>query len=170
MNPGLPEVVIRRGWQVSAVGLLIACWAVGGLVSAGAGALLGERVPVSVRMVGSGFGIAIALTGMILVPSLPEMAGLAIVLGVFSGLNAPAAVTLYQQAAPPDQLGVAMSMLALSGIGCAPIAYVLCGAMASISTPTVAWLCSGLVAFGGPIAGARALRSFQTVPAEPVPA
>ncbi|WP_370964017.1 MFS transporter [Amycolatopsis sp. cg9] len=158
MNPGLPEVVIERGWAVSAVGLLIACWAAGALVSAGLGALLGERVPISVRLVGSGIGIAVLLLGMVLVTSLPAMAAMAVALGVCSGQNGPAAVTLYQQAAPSDRLGVAMSMVSLSGIGCAPLAYAVSGAIASFTTPVVAWICSALLAFGGPVAAARALR------------
>jgi MFS family permease len=158
MNPGLPEVIIRRGWHVYAVGLLIACWAAGALVSAGLGALLGQRIPLSFALVGSSFGIAVLLSGMILAPSLPLMALLAVLLGVCSGQNAPAAVTLYQKASPPDQLGAAMSMLSLAGIGCAPVAYAICGLIASLSSPSVAWFCSALIAFGGPLAAARALQ------------
>jgi MFS transporter, DHA3 family, macrolide efflux protein len=159
MNPGLPVVIIQRGWPVSAVGLLIACWAGGALASAGAGVVLDKRVPISVRLVGSSIGIAVTLSGMILIPSLPLMAVTAVALGIFSGQNAPAAVTLYQQAAPTDRLGVAMSMLALAGIGCAPFAYAVFGTLASLTSPTVAWICSALLAFGGPVAAARALRS-----------
>jgi DHA3 family macrolide efflux protein-like MFS transporter len=164
MNPGLPEVVMNRGWGVYAVGLLIACWATGALMSAGLGALLGDRIPLSVRLVGSGFGIAVLLTGMILAPTLPAMAGLAVLLGICSGQNGPAIVTLYQQAAPRDQLGVAMSMVSLSGIGCAPLAYAACGAVASLSNPSIAWFCSALIAFGGPLAAARALRVHESAP------
>jgi MFS family permease len=158
MNPGLPAVVLDRAWPVSVVGLLIACWAAGALASAGLGAVLGERIPISVRLVGGGAGIAVLLPAMILVPSVLAMAALAVGLGVCSGQNGPAAVTLYQQAAPADRLGVAMSMVSLSGIGCAPIAYGVIGAVASFTTPTVAWICSALVAAGGPVAAAWALR------------
>jgi MFS transporter, DHA3 family, macrolide efflux protein len=165
MNPGLPEVVHHRGWQVYAVALLIACWAAGALVSAGVGALLGERIPLSVKLVGSGFGIAVLLTGMILVPSLPLMAVMAVLLGICSGQNGPAALTLYQNASPSDRLGVSMSMLALSGIGCSPLAYAICGAIASLSNPSIAWLCSALIAFGGPLIAIRALRIHQATPA-----
>ena len=86
------------------------------------------------------------------------MAACAVGLGVCSGQNGPAAVTLYQQAAPPDRLGVAMSLLSLSGIGCAPIAYALIGAVASWTNPELAWTVSAVLAFGGPVAAARALR------------
>ena len=158
MNPGLPAVVIGRGWPVGAVGLLIACWATGAMVSAGAGAVLADRLPLSVRLVASGAGVAVLLSAMILVHSLPAMAALAVGLGICSGQNGPAAVTLYQQAAPPDRLGVAMSLLALSGIGCAPIAYAVIGAVASWTDPETAWTVSALLAFGGPVAAARALR------------
>ena len=158
MNPGLPVVVLDRGWQVSAVGLVIACWAGGALGGAGLSAVLGERVPMSYRLVGSGVGIAVLLTAMIFAPTLALMAVLAVALGVCSGLNGPAAVTLYQKAAPQDRLGVAMSMLALAGIGCAPFAYALSGALASLTSPALAWAVTALVAFGGPVAAFRALR------------
>lgn len=158
MNPGLPVVVLDRGWHVSAVGLVIACWAAGALAGAGISAILGERVPMSIRLVGSGVGIAVLLTGMILAPTLLLMAVFAVALGVCSGINGPAAVTLYQKAAPPERLGVAMSMLALAGIGCAPFAYALSGALASLTTPVVSWVVTALIAFGGPVAAARALR------------
>ncbi|RZU53354.1 putative MFS family arabinose efflux permease [Krasilnikovia cinnamomea] len=158
MNPGLPAVMIDRGWGVAAVGILIACWAVGALASAGLGALLGDRIPVPIRLVGGATGIAILLTVMIFAPTLPLMAAVAAALGFCSGQNGPAAVTLYQQAAPPDRLGAAMALVALSGIGCAPLAYAAIGALASLTSPTVAWTASALVAVGGPVAAARALR------------
>ncbi|MCG8925200.1 MFS transporter [Lentzea sp. CC55] len=158
MNPGLPVLVIDRGWAVSAVGLVIACWAGGALAGAGISAVVGERVPLSIRLVGSGIGIGVLLVGMVLAPSLAVMAVLSAALGVCSGLNGPAAVTLYQKAAPADRLGTAMAMLALAGIGCAPFAYALSGALAGLTSPELAWAVTALVAFGGPITAARALR------------
>ncbi|MEY9862083.1 MFS family permease [Catenulispora sp. GAS73] len=162
-NPALPVVILHRGWGVSAVGILIACFGAGALSSAALGAVLDGRIPMSVRYVGSGVALAAGLLGMILVPSLTAMAAAAFVVGVASGQNAPASATLYQRAAPPDQLGVAMSMLSLSGIGAAPLAYSVFGALASATTPTVAWIASAVLAFGGPIAGIRALRTPATV-------
>ena len=158
LNPGLPVVVISRGWTVAAVGMLIACFGAGVLVSAGLGAVLDERIPVSVRFVGGGAGIAASLLAMILAPSLPLMAVASAAVGVFSGQNSPAAVTLFQRATPAGRLGVSMSMLALCGIGAAPFAYAIFGALADVTGPTTAWICCAVLAFTGPLAGLRALR------------
>ena len=158
MNPGLTVVVMARHWQVSAVGLLITCWAIGALGSAALGSVLGERLPVSVRLVGGGAGVALSLTAMTLMPSLLWMAVFAVGLGVSSGLNAPAAITLFQQAAPPDRMGAAMAMVSLADIGCAPVAYAAVGALASLTSPFLAWMASALIAFGGPLFALGALR------------
>ena len=158
LNPALPVIMLQRGWGVSAVGVLIACFGAGALVSAALGAVLSERIPMPVRFVGCGAGVAAALLAMILVPSLLAMAAVTVALGLFSGQNGPAAVTLYQRAAPSEQLGVAMSMLSLSGIGAAPFAYAIFGTLASLTSPTVAWICCAVLAFGAPAAAIRALR------------
>lgn len=158
LNPALPVVVLDRGWGVGAVALLIAGFGAGALVSAGLGAVLGERVPIAVRFVGGGAGIALALLGMILAPSLPLMAAATVALGVFSGQNGPAMVTLFQRSAPADRLGVAMSMIALSSIGAAPFAYAIFGALAGFTSPTVAWISCAALASCAPLAAVRALR------------
>ncbi|MEU6540193.1 MFS transporter [Streptomyces sp. NPDC047000] len=157
LNPGLPVVVLDRGWHVSAVGLLTACWAAGALVSAAAGAMLGNRVPLAVRLIGGGVGIWVMLTCMILVRSPAAMATIATLLGVCSGQNGPAGFTLYQQSAPRDQLGVATALMLLAAIGCGPLAYAVFGLVANLTGPTVAWLCSASLALGGPVAAGLAL-------------
>lgn len=166
-NPALPVVVLHRGWGVSAVGLLIAAFGAGALASAALGAVLDQRVPLSVRFLGSGAGIAAGMLAMILVPSLPLMAAASAFVGVASGQNAPAAVTLYQQAAPQDRLGAAMSLVSLSGIGAAPLAYCVFGGLASVAGSTTAWVASAVLAFGGPLAGIKALRVPASTPADP---
>ncbi|MEV6349044.1 MFS transporter [Actinoplanes sp. NPDC051851] len=158
LNPGLPVVVLQRGWDVAAVGLLITCFGAGALVSAAIGAVVDRRVPIAVRFIGGGAGVAVALLAMIVAPSLSWMAVASAAVGVFSGQNAPAAVSLYQEAAPADRLGVAMSMIALSGIGAAPFAYSAFGALAAAAGPAVAWVAGAALALGAPLAGLRALR------------
>jgi MFS transporter, DHA3 family, macrolide efflux protein len=50
-----------------------------------------------------------------------------------------------------------MSLVFLSGVGCAPVAYAVFGLIASFTSPAFAWTVSALLAFGGPVAAARAL-------------
>lgn len=158
LNPALPTLAIERGWGVGAVGTVIAAFGGGAFASAALGAALADRIPLLVRLVGCAAGIAVGLTAMVLVSSLPAMAAVAAFVGVCSGQNGPALVTLYQQAAPEDRLGTAMSMLALSGIGAAPLAYAVFGTAAALAGTSATWLACGVLAAAAPLAGLRALR------------
>lgn len=159
LNPALPILALERGWGVSAVGVVIAAFGIGAFASAGLGALLGDRLPLMVRFIGSAALIAVGLVAMVLVPSLPAMAAVAAFLGICSGQNGPAVLTLYQQAAPENSLGTAMSMLALSSIGAAPLAYAVFGVLATVAGTTVTWITCGVLAAVAPLAGLRALRT-----------
>lgn len=159
LNPALPTLALERGWGVAAVGTVIAAFGIGAFASAALGAILADRIPVVIRFVGCAAGIAVGLTAMVLVPSLPAMAAVAAFLGVCSGQNGPAVLTLYQRAAPVDRLGTAMSMLALSAIGSAPLAYAVFGAISAVAGTTTTWIACGVLAAVTPLAGLRALRS-----------
>lgn len=169
----LPVLVRQRDWGVQTIGLVVAVFSAGALLSGAVGALVAHRIPPSVRLVASGVGIAAGITAMALMPSVPALAAVACCVGVMSGFNGPTIVTLYQQAAPPNRMGAAMSTLSLAGIATGPASIALFGSLALFLGLRTTWLLCGLVALTAPLSAVLALRSpagtDQAATAEPEP-
>ncbi|MDX3854838.1 MFS transporter [Streptomyces sp. AK02-01A] len=154
----MPLLVQERGWGVSAIGVIIAAFSSGALVSSATGAVLAHRIPVVVRFVVSGAGIAIGILLMALMPSVIAIAVTGCAVGIMAGLNGPAIVTVYQQAAPKAKMGAAMSTLTLASIGTGPISIALFGSLSLTIGLRTTWMVCGAVALIAPLAALAALR------------
>ncbi|MFJ6937918.1 MFS transporter [Streptomyces sp. NPDC101132] len=154
----LPLLVDERGWGVGAVGVVLAAFSVGALGSSALGAVLAHRISLFVRLVVSGAGLAVGILVMALMPSVVSLTVVAALVGLLSGLNGPALVTVYQQAAPEDRMGAAMSTLSLAGIGTAPLSIAVFSSLALVLGVQTTWLICGTVAFVSPVAALLALR------------
>ncbi|MBY8882691.1 MFS transporter [Actinacidiphila acidipaludis] len=154
----LPALVNQRGWGVSAVGVVLAAFSVGALGSSAAGAVLAHRISMFVRLVATGLGLAVGIVVMALMPSVLSLSLVAAGVGLLSGLNGPAIVTVYQQSAPASRMGAAMSTLSLSGIGVGPLSIAVFSSLAVGLGVQTTWLICGAVAFGSPFAALVALR------------
>ncbi|MEU6486816.1 MFS transporter [Streptomyces sp. NPDC046887] len=166
----LPLLVSERGWGVGAVGLVLAAFSAGALGSSALGAVLAHRIPVFVRLVVTGAGLAAGILIMALMPSTASLTAVAAAVGLLSGLNGPAIVTLYQQAAPENRMGAAMSTLALAGIGTAPISIAVFSSLSLLLGVQTTWLVCGAIAFVSPVAAVLALRHPARATEEPAPA
>ncbi|MEV7725048.1 MFS transporter [Streptomyces sp. NPDC087917] len=173
----LPLLVSERGWGVSAVGIVLAAFSVGALGSSAVGAALAHRIPMFVRLVVTGVGLAAGILVMALMPSVTSLTVVAAGVGLLSGLNGPAIVTLYQQSAPEDRMGAAMSTLSLAGIGTAPLSIAVFSSLSLVLGIQTTWLLCGAIAFVSPVAAVMALRQPERVDAvepavteSPVPA
>ncbi|MFE3068783.1 MFS transporter [Streptomyces sp. NPDC059247] len=163
----LPLLVTERGWGVGAVGLILACFGAGALGSSALGAAFAHRVPLFVRLVLGGAGLAAGIVAMALMPSVTTLAAVAAGVGVLSGINGPAIVTFYQQAAPEGQMGAAMSTLALAGIGTAPVSIALFSTVSLGLGVERTWLLCGAVAVLSPVFALCALRAPAAAPPAP---
>lgn len=169
LEVALPLISHQREWGVAAVGVVVAAFGCGALVSSALGALIAHRIPITVRLIASGFGIAAGIVVMALMPSVLTLAIVSLLVGTMCGLNGPAIVTTYQQAAPRSSMGGAMSMLALSGAGTGPASIALFGGLAFVIGVEVTWVVCGIVALVGPIAALIALRHPVSVESEVEP-
>ncbi|WP_245240705.1 MFS transporter [Streptomyces spiramenti] len=158
LEVALPLLVSERGWNVSVVGAVIAAFGAGALVASALGVVLAHRVPLFARLVVTGTGIAAGILTMALLPSALGLGIVACLVGLLSGFNGPAIVTVYQQAAPPDRMGAAMSTLALAGIGTAPVSIALFSSLSLLFGVSATWVLCGLIAFISPVAAFVALR------------
>ncbi|MCY0939426.1 hypothetical protein [Streptomyces sp. H34-S4] len=137
---------------------------------------MAHRIPMFVRLVVTGAGLAAGILVMALMPSVVSLTAVAAGVGLLSGLNGPAIVTLYQQSAPEDRMGAAMSTLALAGIGTAPISIAVFSSLSLVLGIQTTWLLCGTIAFVSPLAAVLALRhparAEEPAPVEqlPVPA
>lgn len=154
----LPSLVSERGWGVSAVGIVLAAFSAGALGSSALGAVMAHRISLFVRLVVTGLGLSVGILVMALMPSVLSLTAVAAGVGLLSGLNGPAIVTVYQQAAPASRMGAAMSTLSLSGIGTAPISIAIFSSLAIGLGVQTTWLICGAIAFGSPLAAMVALR------------
>ncbi|MER5778699.1 MFS transporter [Streptomyces sp. NPDC002039] len=171
----LPLLVSERGWGVGAVGVVLAAFSVGALGSSAVGAAFAHRIPMFVRLVVTGAGLAAGILVMALMPSVVSLTVVAAGVGLLSGLNGPAIVTLYQQSAPEDRMGAAMSTLSLAGIGTAPVSIAVFSSLSLVLGVQSTWLLCGAIAFVSPFAAVMALRqparAEEPAPVEPpVPA
>lgn len=158
----LPLRASGEGWGIGSVAAALTAFSVGALASAAVGAALAHRIPVSIKLLVTGTGLAVGMGAMALVPSPAVLAAAACTVGLFSGLNGPALVTAYQQAVPDNRLGAAMSAFTLSSIGAAPLSLAV---FSSLSVPlgvTGTWLLCAGVALLSPLAAALALRAPLT--------
>ncbi|MEV6959837.1 MFS transporter [Streptomyces sp. NPDC051207] len=154
----LPLLVSERGWGVGTVGVVLAAFSAGALGSSALGAILAHRIPMYVRLVVTGAGLAAGILVMALMPSALSLTAVAAAVGLLSGLNGPAIVTLYQQAAPEERMGAAMSTLSLAGIGTAPISIAVFSSLSLVLGVKTTWLLCGTIAFVSPLAAVLALR------------
>ncbi|MFF7178275.1 MFS transporter [Streptomyces sp. NPDC008121] len=167
----LPLLVHQRGWGVGAVAMVLAAFSVGALGSSALGAAFAHRIPVFVRLVVTGAGLAVGITVMALMATPLSLTLVAAAVGLLSGLNGPAIVTLYQEAAPTDRMGAAMSTLSLAGIGTAPLSIALFSSLSLVLGVQQTWLLCGAIAAVSPVAAFLALRQRPEPAAEsPVPA
>ncbi|MFC5076105.1 MFS transporter [Kitasatospora cinereorecta] len=163
----LPLQASAKGWGVGTVALVLAAFSVGALASAAAGSALAHRIPVFLKLVVTGTGLAAGMAAMALMPSPLTLAGVACAVGLFSGLNGPALVTAYQQAVPEGRMGAAMSILSLATIGAAPVSLALFSAVSLALFSAVSlhlgvtgtWLLCAALAFLSPLAAAVGLRA-----------
>lgn len=167
LEVALPLLVSERGWNVSVVGAVIAAFGAGALVASALGVVLAHRVPLFARLVVTGTGIAAGILTMALLPSAVGLGIVACLVGLLSGFNGPAIVTVYQQAAPPDRMGAAMSTLALAGIGTAPVSIALFSSLSLLFGVSATWVLCGLIAFVSPVAAFVALRKPEPGRQEP---
>ncbi|MDB1085989.1 MFS transporter [Streptomyces sp. ACA25] len=158
LEVALPLLVSERGWNVGVVGAVVASFGAGALVSSALGTLIAHRIPLFARLVVTGTGIAAGILLMALLPSVTALCVLAGIVGLLSGFNGPAIVTMYQQAAPPARMGAAMSTLALAGIGTAPISITVFSTLSLVLGVSPTWVICGLLAFLSPVAAVMALR------------
>jgi len=165
----LPVLVKQRGWGVGAIGVVVAAFSAGALISGAVGTVLAHRIPLMVRLVLTGVGIAAGIVAMAMMPSVAALAAVGAAVGLMSGLNGPAIVTVYQQAAPKHRMGTAMSTLTLAGIGTGPTSIALFGALALVLGLHTTWLVCGVVALVGPLAAVLALRHPVVEPPAPAP-
>lgn len=165
----LPLQAARQGWGVGAVGVVVATFSAGALAAGGLGVLLAHRIPLRVRLVASGLVMAVGVGAMALMPTTATLAAVACVVGAMCGLNGPAVITAYQQAAPPERMGVAMATIALSAVGTAPVSIAFFSAVSLLIGVQATWVLCGVAALAGPFAARQALRRPASVPA-PVPA
>ncbi|MER7763037.1 MFS transporter [Streptomyces sp. NPDC097619] len=165
----LPLLVSERGWGVGAVGIVLAAFSIGALGSSALGAALAHRIPMYVRLVVTGAGLAAGILVMALMPSVVSLTAVAAGVGLLSGLNGPAIVTLYQQSAPEERMGAAMSTLSLAGIGTAPISIAVFSSLSLWLGVQTTWLLCGAIAFVSPVAAVLALRHPARTE-EPAPA
>ncbi|WP_381790531.1 MFS transporter [Streptomyces niveus] len=176
IDVALPLLVQENGWGVHAIGVIIASFSTGALVSSALGAFLAHRIPLVVRFVVSGGGIAVGILLMALMPSVLTLAVTGAAVGLMTGLNGPAIVTVYQQAAPQGRMGSALATLTLASIGVGPISIALFGGLSLVIGLKLTWLVCGTVALVAPVAAVLALRHPVQEPAadaeareEPVP-
>ncbi|MEO3787303.1 MFS transporter [Actinocorallia sp. B10E7] len=155
----LPVLAQERGWGVSAIGIAVAAFSAGALLTGLAGTMIAHRIPLWIRLVATGAGIAVGIAAMALMPSVLALSAVGFVVGVLSGFNGPTIVTLYQQAAPRARMGAAMSTLSLAGIATVPASIALFGGLSLVLGLTTTWLLCGVVALIGPVAAVMALRS-----------
>lgn len=176
IDVALPLLVQENGWGVHAIGVIIAAFSTGALVSSALGAFLAHRIPLVVRFVVSGGGIAVGILLMALMPSVLTIAVTGAAVGLMTGLNGPAIVTVYQQAAPEGRMGSALATLTLASIGVGPVSIALFGGLSLVIGLKLTWLVCGTVALVAPFAAMLALRHPVREPAadagaeaEPVP-
>ncbi|MFC7615752.1 MFS transporter [Actinokineospora soli] len=160
----LPLLADERSWGVQAVATVIAAFSAGALTATAIGAAVAHRIPLVLRLVASAALIAVGILLMAVMPSVLSLAAVGYVVGLASGLNGPAIVTLYQDAAPADRMGAAMATLAIAGIGTAPFSIALFGALAALLGIQATWIVCGLVAMVAPVAAVAALRTPVAVP------
>ncbi|MEU0957550.1 MFS transporter [Streptomyces niveus] len=158
IDVALPLLVQENGWGVHAIGVIIASFSTGALVSSALGAFLAHRIPLVVRFVVSGGGIAVGILLMALMPSVLTLAVTGAAVGLMTGLNGPAIVTVYQQAAPQGRMGAALATLTLASIGVGPISIALFGGLSLVIGLKLTWLVCGTVALVAPVAAVLALR------------
>jgi MFS transporter, DHA3 family, macrolide efflux protein len=166
LEVALPLLADSRDWGVGAVGIVVATFSAGALAAGALGALLAHRIPLRARLVASGAVIAAGVVAMALMPSVVALAAVALAVGAMCGLNGPAVVTAYQQAAPRASMGAAMATLALSAVGTAPVSIAAFSALNLLIGLPATWVLCGVIAFAGPFAAARALHRRE----EPVTA
>jgi len=158
----LPLRASGEGWGIGSVAAALTAFSAGALLSAAAGAALAHRIPVPVKLVVTGTGLAVGMGSMALVPSPAVLAVTACAVGLFSGLNGPALVTAYQQAVPEGRLGAAMSTFSLSSIGAAPLSLAVFSSLSAPLGVTGTWLLCACVALFSPVAASLALRAPLT--------
>jgi hypothetical protein len=158
LEVALPLRVANQGWGVGAVGVVVATFSTGALAAGALGVLLAHRIPLRVRLVASGLVMAVGVGAMAVMPTTVALASVAFVVGAMCGLNGPAVITAYQQAAPPARIGIAMAMIALSAVGTAPISIAFFSAISLLIGVPATWVLCGVAALAGPFAAVRALR------------
>ncbi|WP_117212763.1 MFS transporter [Allorhizocola rhizosphaerae] len=167
LEVALPLIADQREWGVAAVGIVVSTFGIGALASGVLGAMIAHRIPIMIRLIASGVGIAAGIVLMALMPSVVSLAVASFLVGTMCGLNGPAIVTTYQQAAPKNAMGAAMSTLSLSGAGTGPFSIALFSGLAFVIGVEVTWIVCGVVALIGPIAALLALR--HPIADEPAP-
>ncbi|MER7665047.1 MFS transporter [Streptomyces sp. NPDC096193] len=153
LNVGLVLLADERGWGPSGVGWVVCAFGVG----AGASALLlavvrrlprAGAVQIAALVAGSA-----AIGSLALAPGLVTAVALAGTAGLVAGICGGLAIALIQTATDPAYLGRVSSVMALTSVGIAPLAYPLFGfATDSFGTVPV-FLACGTISMTGAAVG-----------------
>ncbi|MGW5659025.1 MFS transporter [Streptomyces sp. NPDC003758] len=163
MNLGLTLLAQQRGWGSSGMGWVLAGFGVG----AGAASLVlaaRGRVPrAGIVLAVAEIGGAAAIGGLAQVPSVAAAAGVALLIGMLSGLGGALSGALVQAEAGPAHVGRVTSVSTLVGFGVAPLTFPLVGAAVDRwSTGPVFAACATLCAVNGILAlCSRSLRRAE---------
>ncbi|MFJ9690519.1 MFS transporter [Kitasatospora sp. NPDC101183] len=128
LNVGMVLLNAERGWGPSGYGWIIAGFGVGASASAALLALAGWVPRAGLSLSVSLLVASASAAGLGLVPSLWAAVALAVTAGLAAGTFGSLSNTLVQTSADPAYLGRVVSVLMLSSLGLAPLAYPVVGA------------------------------------------
>lgn len=165
---GIPLLAAAKGWGAGGAGLLIGVFGVGAAIS-GLGLLLRKRVPgAGLVQLAALVSMAVAITVVGVVPSLPVALAGGLVLGLSSGVFGTLAYALLLEATPPTEVGRVMALLSLTLESSAALSFLATGFLAPSLGTSATFLLGGLtIAAATLTAAARPqLRRLQMNPVE----
>ncbi|MFD5431732.1 MFS transporter [Kitasatospora sp. NPDC127067] len=153
LNVGMVLLNAERGWGPSGYGWIVGCFGAGAAASAALLAVAGRLPRAGLTMAGSLLAGSVGAAAMALVPQLWAAAVLAALVGLSAGVFGSLDSTLIQTAADPAYLGRVTSVVMLTMVGLAPLAYPLVGAaVGAWGTAPVFVGCGALSCLGAALA------------------
>ncbi|MFD4138022.1 MFS transporter [Streptomyces sp. NPDC058572] len=163
LNVGLALLADERGWGASGMGWILAGFGVGSGATALMLAVRG-RLPRAGLVQGLVLTVgATGLAGLALVPSVVAAVGVAVTIGLLTGLSGTLCNALVQTESDPAYLGRVTSLATLFSLGLAPLSFPVTGAAVDLWGTTPVFLASAAVCAAGGIYGlcARTLRRAE---------
>ncbi|WP_329115935.1 MFS transporter [Streptomyces sp. NBC_01465] len=163
LTVGLVLLCDERGWGASGMGWISGVFGVGtttmALLLTVRGRLPRAGMVQNVSLVVASAGIAV----IGLIPSLPGAVAVALVSGLASGVCGGLAVSLIQTATDTAYLGRVSSVMALTGVGIAPLAYPLFGVLTEVTGTGPLYIAGGALSALGATVGlaSRAVRGAE---------